>query len=161
MQLCMHHASLTLLRVAEEALLRLADMHPTSMRPLSMSFQQQQQCYMPGMAKQICRPASICFRETKDAPVARRICCRPFTEDMTRFSSHHVMRPGGCQFWRAWPQGLPVVATSCLGVQTFAQHNVNALLADPQVKHNCQLAELAIGDDTELMYACSLWSGLF
>lgn len=29
--------------------------------------------------------------------------------------------------------GLPVVATSCLGVQTFAQHGVNALLADPQV----------------------------
>ncbi|CAK0780281.1 hypothetical protein CVIRNUC_004997 [Coccomyxa viridis] len=28
--------------------------------------------------------------------------------------------------------GLPVVATSCLGVQTFAQHGVNALLADPQ-----------------------------
>ena len=33
--------------------------------------------------------------------------------------------------------GLPVVATSCLGVQTFAQHGVNALLADPQVTHNC------------------------
>ena len=31
--------------------------------------------------------------------------------------------------------GLPVVATSCLGVQTFAQHGVNALLADPQVRH--------------------------
>ena len=29
--------------------------------------------------------------------------------------------------------GLPIVATSCLGVQTFAQHGVNALLADPQV----------------------------
>ena len=29
--------------------------------------------------------------------------------------------------------GLPVVAASCLGVQTFAQHGVNALLADPQV----------------------------
>ena len=29
--------------------------------------------------------------------------------------------------------GLPVVATSCLGVQTFAQHGVNALLAAPQV----------------------------
>ena len=39
--------------------------------------------------------------------------------------------------------GLPVVATSCLGVQTFAQHGVNALLADPQVPthaQNCQAA---------------------
>jgi len=42
--------------------------------------------------------------------------------------------------------GLPVVATSCLGVQTFAQHNVNALLADPQVKHSQQSAEQAIGN---------------
>ena len=36
--------------------------------------------------------------------------------------------------------GLPIVATSCLGVQTFAQHGVNALLADPQVTHRCQTA---------------------
>lgn len=37
--------------------------------------------------------------------------------------------------------GLPVVATSCLGVQTFAQHGVNALLADSQVTHMCQAAK--------------------
>jgi hypothetical protein len=32
----------------------------------------------------------------------------------------------------AMAAGLPVVASACLGVQTFAQHGVNALLADPQ-----------------------------
>jgi len=45
--------------------------------------------------------------------------------------------------------GLPVVATSCLGVQTFAQHNVNALLADPQVQHSRELAKLAICEDID------------
>ena len=37
--------------------------------------------------------------------------------------------------------GLPVVATTCLGVQTFAQHGVNALLADPQVPSHAETAE--------------------
>jgi glycosyltransferase involved in cell wall biosynthesis len=29
--------------------------------------------------------------------------------------------------------GLPVVASRCLGIQAFAHHDANALLADPQV----------------------------
>ncbi len=33
----------------------------------------------------------------------------------------------------AMASGLACVATNCLGVQTFAQHGVNALLADTQV----------------------------
>ena len=33
----------------------------------------------------------------------------------------------------AMASGLAVVATNCLGVNSFAQHSVNALLADPQV----------------------------
>ena len=39
----------------------------------------------------------------------------------------------GMPVLEAMAAGLPVVASACLGVQTFAQHGVNALLADPQV----------------------------
>ena len=46
--------------------------------------------------------------------------------------------------------GLPVVATSCLGVQTFAQHGVNALLADPQVLRASLLAVACVS----AMQAC-------
>lgn len=44
----------------------------------------------------------------------------------------------------AMAAGLAVVATACLGVDTFARHGMNALLAPPQVStspllHACQL----------------------
>lgn len=34
----------------------------------------------------------------------------------------------------AMASGIACVATNCLGVQTFAQHGVNALLADSQAR---------------------------
>lgn len=33
----------------------------------------------------------------------------------------------------AMASGLPAVASRCLGIQAFARHDHNALLADPQV----------------------------
>ena len=51
--------------------------------------------------------------------------------------------------------GLPVVATSCLGVQTFAQHGVNALLADPQVLR----ASLPAAACSSAMPACEVLCG--
>ena len=52
--------------------------------------------------------------------------------------------------------GLPVVATSCLGVQTFAQHGVNALLADPQVlcASLAAVARLSIKQTNEELCDC-------
>ena len=49
----------------------------------------------------------------------------------------------GMPVLEAMAAGLPVVASACLGVQTFAQHGVNALLAEAQargtqpLRHQC------------------------
>ena len=39
----------------------------------------------------------------------------------------------GMPVLEAMAAGLAVVATSCLGLDTFARHGINALLASPQV----------------------------
>lgn len=39
----------------------------------------------------------------------------------------------GMPVLEAMAAGLAVVATSCLGLDTFARHGINALLAGPQV----------------------------
>lgn len=39
----------------------------------------------------------------------------------------------GMPVLEAMASGLAVVATRCLGVESFAQHGLNCLLADPQV----------------------------
>lgn len=39
----------------------------------------------------------------------------------------------GMPVLEAMAAGLPVVATACLGLDTFARHGMNALLAAPQV----------------------------
>ena len=39
----------------------------------------------------------------------------------------------GMPVLEAMAAGLAVVATSCLGLDTFARHGINALLAPPQV----------------------------
>lgn len=41
----------------------------------------------------------------------------------------------GMPVLEAMASGLAVVATRCLGVESFAQHGTNCLLADPQVRH--------------------------
>lgn len=43
----------------------------------------------------------------------------------------------GMPVLEAMASGLAVVATRCLGVESFAQHGVNSLLADPQVPQPC------------------------
>ena len=40
----------------------------------------------------------------------------------------------GMPVLEAMASGLPTVASACLGVQAFARHDVNALLADPQAR---------------------------
>ena len=40
----------------------------------------------------------------------------------------------GMPVLEAMAAGLPTVASACLGVQAFARHDVNALLADPQAR---------------------------
>jgi len=40
--------------------------------------------------------------------------------------------------------GLPVVASRCLGIQAFAHHDANALLANPQVLHQGRCSRLAL-----------------
>lgn len=45
----------------------------------------------------------------------------------------------------AMAAGLAVVATRCLGVESFARHGVNALLADTQVREGCAAAVRTCG----------------
>ena len=51
--------------------------------------------------------------------------------DAFLFSSQY--EAWGMPVLEAMAAGLAVVATSCLGVDTFARHGMNALLAPPQV----------------------------
>ena len=50
--------------------------------------------------------------------------------DALLFSSRY--EAWGMPVLEAMASGLPTVASACLGVQAFARHDVNALLADPQ-----------------------------
>ena len=51
--------------------------------------------------------------------------------DAFLFSSRY--EAWGMPVLEAMAAGLAVVATACLGVNTFARHGMNALLAPPQV----------------------------
>ena len=53
--------------------------------------------------------------------------------DAFLFSSRY--EAWGMPVLEAMAAGLAVVATACLGVNTFARHGINALLAPPQVRN--------------------------
>ncbi len=72
-------------------------------------------------------PARVCLCDNLQDILPELYC----GHDAFLFSSRY--EAWGMPVLEAMAAGLPVVATACLGLDTFARHGMNALLAAPQV----------------------------